>query len=74
MREKPFHEKVLDLVSMIMALIYVGGGIALIFSSSSFRFFPINEVQKYALAAVLIVYGIFRGYRVWRGNNKQEES
>jgi type IV secretory pathway VirB6-like protein len=73
MSKKPFHEKILDLVSIVMALIYVGGGVALILSSSSFKFLPINSIQKYALGALLIVYGIFRGYRVWRGNSNQKE-
>jgi divalent metal cation (Fe/Co/Zn/Cd) transporter len=72
MKGKPFHEKIIDLASLIMALIYVGGGIYLIFSSSSFNFLPVNRTQRYALAGILILYGIFRGYRVWKRGNNQE--
>ena len=72
MREKPLHEKLIDLASLIMALIYVGGGVYLIFSSSSFNLLPINNTQRYALAGILILYGIFRGYRVWRKRDNQE--
>ena len=73
MKEKPLHEKVLDLASLLMALVYVGGGIFLIFSSSSINFLPITNVQKYALAGTLILYGIFRGYRVWKRQRNQIE-
>ena len=72
MREKPLHEKLIDLASLIMALIYVGGGVYLISSSSSFNLLPINNTQRYALAGILILYGIFRGYRVWRKRDNQE--
>lgn len=73
MKGKPLHEKVIDLGSLLMALIYVGGGIYLIFSSSSFNFLPISKIQKYALAGTLILYGIFRAYRVWKRYNNQLE-
>ena len=73
MKGKPLHEKAIDIASLLMALIYVGGGIYLIFSSSSFNWLPINNVQKYALAGTLILYGIFRGYRVWKRNYNQDE-
>lgn len=73
MKEKPLHEKVMDLASLLMALIYVGGGIALVFSSSSFNFLPITNVQRYALGGTLVLYGIFRGYRVWKRNNHQNQ-
>ena len=73
MKGKPLHEKAIDLASLLMALIYVGGGIYLIFSSSSFNFLPISSVQRYALAGTLIVYGIFRGYRVWKRYNNQNQ-
>ena len=73
MKEKPLHEKILDLASLLMALIYAGGGIYLIFSSSSFNFLPISKIQKYALGGTLILYGIYRAYRVWKRNNNQIE-
>jgi len=73
MKGKPLHEKVIDLASLLMALIYAGGGIYLIFSSSSFNFLPISKVQKYALAGTLILYGIFRAYRVWKRQTNRYE-
>jgi hypothetical protein len=73
MRERPFHEKVIDLASLTMALIYVGGGVYLIFSSSSFRFLPFDNTQRYALAGILILYGCYRAYRVWRRRSNQDE-
>jgi divalent metal cation (Fe/Co/Zn/Cd) transporter len=72
MKGAPLHEKVADLASLIMALIYVGGGVYLILSSSSFNFLPINKTQKLALAGILILYGFFRGYRVWKRRNQEE--
>lgn len=74
MRDRPLHEQVIDLASLIMALVYVGGGVYLISSSSSFNFLPINNIQKYALAGILILYGSFRAYRVWKRRNNQGES
>ncbi|TDE13745.1 hypothetical protein [Dyadobacter psychrotolerans] len=73
MKEKPLHEKVLDLASLLMALVYVGGGIFLIFSSSSFNLFPLSALQRNALGGTLILYGIFRGYRVWKRQRNQIE-
>ncbi len=73
MRDKPLHEQVIDLASLLMALIYVGGGVYLISSSSSFNLIPINNTQRYALAGILILYGFFRGYRVWKRRNNQDE-
>lgn len=72
MREKPLHEKILDLASVVMALAYIGGGVFLILSSFSFRLLPIGSVPRYAFAGTLILYGAYRAYRVWRRN--QEES
>jgi hypothetical protein len=72
MREKPLHEKIGDLTSVVMALAYIGGGVFLILSSFSFRLLPIGSISRYAFAGTLILYGAYRGYRVWRRN--QEES
>ena len=72
MREKPLHEKLGDLTSSVMALAYVGGGVFLILSSFSFRLLPIGSIWRYAFAGTLIVYGLYRGYRVLRRN--QDES
>ncbi len=72
MREKPLHEKLGDLTSSVMALAYVGGGVFLILSSFSFRLLPIGSFWRYLFAGTLIVYGLYRGYRVLRRN--QDES
>ncbi|TLV00177.1 hypothetical protein FEN17_11760 [Dyadobacter luticola] len=72
MREKPLHEKIGDLTSIVMALTYIGGGVFLIFSSFSFRLLPIGSLARYAFAGTLIVYGGYRGYRVWRKRNQDE--
>jgi hypothetical protein len=72
MREKPLHEKIGDLTSVVMALTYVGGGVFLILSSLSFRLLPIGSVARYAFAGTLILYGVYRGYRVWRRRNQEE--
>jgi hypothetical protein len=70
MREKPLHEKIGDLTSVLMALTYIGGGVFLIFSSFSFRLLPIGSLPRYAFAGTLILYGGYRGYRVWRKRNQ----
>jgi hypothetical protein len=66
MKDKPLHEKITDLSSLLMALTYAGGGIYLIFSSLSFRLMPVGSVPRYAMAGILILYGFYRGYRVWK--------
>jgi hypothetical protein len=72
MREKPLHEKLGDLTSSVMALAYVGGGVFLILSSFSFRLLPIGSVWRHAFAGILILYGAYRGYRVFRRNQDDE--
>jgi hypothetical protein len=66
MKEKPLHEKVIDLASLLMALTYIGGGIYLVSSSLSFNLLPVGSMQRYAFAGILILYGFYRGYRVWK--------
>ena len=59
----------LDLVirsfGIVIAIVYVGLGILILWRSA--ELFP-NLPAKYALPAggLLIVYGLFRGYRVYR--------
>jgi hypothetical protein len=64
MEEKPLHEKVIIIASLLMALIYIGGGIYLISSSLSFSLLPVGSIQRYAFSGILILYGFYRGYRV----------
>jgi hypothetical protein len=72
MKEKPLHEKISDLTSVVMAVTYIGGGVFLILSSLSFRLLPIASVERYAFAGILILYGAYRGYRVWRSRNQED--
>ncbi|PWJ59965.1 hypothetical protein CLV98_101140 [Dyadobacter jejuensis] len=66
MRERPLHEKITDLASVLMALTYAGGGIYLISSSLSFSLMPVGSVTRYAFAGILILYGLLRGFRIWK--------
>ena len=66
MKEKPLHEKIIGLASLLMALAYMGGGIFLIASSLSFSLLPVGSWPRYAFAGILILYGFFRGYRAWK--------
>jgi hypothetical protein len=72
MREKPLHEKIGDLTSVLMALTYIGGGVFLILSSLSFKMLPIGSLPRHAFAGTLILYGAYRGYRVWKRRNQEE--
>lgn len=72
MREKPLHEKIGDLTSVLMALTYIGGGVFLVLSSLSFRLLPVGSLARNAFAGTLILYGVYRGYRVWRRRNQKE--
>ena len=72
MREKPLHEKIGDLTSVLMALTYIGGGVFLVLSSLSFRLLPVGSIARNAFAGTLILYGAYRGYRVWRRRNQKE--
>ncbi|WP_025762712.1 hypothetical protein [Dyadobacter tibetensis] len=66
MSERPLHEKITDLASVLMALTYAGGGIYLIFSSLSFSLMPVGSPARYGFAGILIAYGALRAYRTWR--------
>lgn len=50
-------------LSVIAAVAYLGGGIALIASSQSFGIDVLAGPLRYVLAALLLAYGAFRGYR-----------
>jgi len=66
MKEKPLHEKIIGIASLLMALTYMGGGIYLIASSLSFNLLPVGSMERNAFAGILILYGFYRGYRVWK--------
>ena len=53
-------------LSVIASVAYLGGGIALIASSQSLGFLPQPGPVRYGIAAVLIIYGLFRGIRAYQ--------
>lgn len=53
-------------LSVIASVAYLGGGIGLIASSQSFGFLPEPGPVRYSIAAVLIIYGLFRGVRAYQ--------
>ncbi|MFA7474076.1 MAG: hypothetical protein WCY86_14295 [Spirosomataceae bacterium] len=66
MNKRPVQEQISMIVSSFMAILYVGGGIVLITSSSSFAFLHPGSIERYLLAAILIIYGIYRARRAWK--------
>lgn len=53
-------------LSVLASVAYLGGGIALIASSQSFGIAALEGPLRYALAALLIVYGTYRGFRAFQ--------
>lgn len=47
---------------IFMVLIYLGMAILLVFS----EFFPIAEPYRIIIGVLFFLYGLFRGYRVWK--------
>ncbi|RRB04970.1 hypothetical protein EHT25_11005 [Larkinella rosea] len=62
MNEKPSADLFSVSISVLMGLLYLGGGIYLIASSQSFGLLPTGTF-RYLLAGLLIIYGLFRAYR-----------
>ncbi|RCR71337.1 hypothetical protein DUE52_02205 [Larkinella punicea] len=62
MKEKPSADLFSLSVTVLMGLLYLGGGIYLIASSQSFGLLP-TGIFRYLLAGLLIIYGLFRAYR-----------
>ena len=58
----PF-EAAMKYVGLVMAIVYIGLGIAITFRSK--ELFNISSKYSLALGGLLIVYGVFRGYRVF---------
>ncbi len=50
---------------ILMVIVYVGVGLLFIFNV----FDIINYTLSCIIGAILIVYGIFRGYRLYKGTN-----
>jgi hypothetical protein len=51
------------ILRFLIALAYIGLGIALFINQSTMLF--LSKGLKYAFALLLIAYGSFRGYRAW---------
>ena len=51
---------------IIMVLIYLGVGLLFIFKVGVFDFFN-SDIASYIVGGLLILYGIFRGYRLYKG-------
>ena len=58
----PF-EAAMKYVGLVMAIVYIGLGIAITLNSK--ELFKISSAYAPALGVILIVYGVFRGYRVF---------
>lgn len=50
---------------IIMVVVYIGVGLLFIFNIFS----VIDATVGYVIGGLLIAYGIFRGYRLYRGGN-----
>jgi hypothetical protein len=55
---------VMKYVGIVMALLYVGLGIAILVGQNNF--FNIQSKYIFPLGAMLIVYGLFRAYRIYQ--------
>lgn len=58
-------------LSIAMAMAYLGGGIGLIASSQSFGILPTGPF-RYAMAVLLIIYGLFRGIRAYQRSKQRD--
>ncbi|GAA4433824.1 hypothetical protein GCM10023091_07890 [Ravibacter arvi] len=65
-RKTPLHVQVSMIVSCFMALVYVGGGLFLMASSSSFGFLKAGTWERILLGVLLVGYGCFRAQRAWK--------
>lgn len=63
MKRKPLYRQLSSILSMIIGLAYLGGGLFLVASSATFGMLP-SGVIRYLFGGMLIVYG---GYRFYRG-------
>lgn len=51
---------------IFMVIFYLGIGLLLILASKTFEIF--TPTVSIVIGALLVVYGIWRGYRLWKGN------
>lgn len=50
---------------IFMVIFYIGIGLLLIIANKTFAIF--SPVISIVIGAILCLYGIFRGYRLWKG-------
>ena len=62
------HSNVRLIWGIIMTAFYLGMAVMLVISD----LFDMNRVLQIILAILFFVYGIFRGYRVWKPNGNNE--
>lgn len=70
-RNNRLPEHLILFLSALMAMAYMGGGIALMTSSQSFGILPTGPF-RYAAAVLLIGYGLFRAYRAFKRFRERE--
>lgn len=52
--------------TVIMAAIYVAMFVLIVFTSLFDNIFANAPQMRYGLGAVFLIYGLFRGYRLWK--------
>jgi hypothetical protein len=63
--------RILRYFEVVMVLGYVGFGIFVLFFSA--KVFTLIPIQRIVLGVVLISYGIFRSYKAYKKNFKNED-
>ena len=57
-------EAVMKYIGIVLAILYVGMGLAVILRAN--EIFDISATYALPLGSILVVYGLFRGYRVYQ--------
>lgn len=52
--------------TVIMSIIYVAMFVLIVFTSLFDNIFATAPQMRYGLGAVFLIYGLFRGYRLWK--------
>lgn len=66
MSEKRENNSGKILRTVIMAAIYVAMFVLIVFTSLFDNIFANAPQMRYGLGAVFLIYGLFRGYRLWK--------
>lgn len=64
-KNRQLYNKVVQLALGLMALFYVGLGVLVI--QKQWLMYSLEKNVSYALGVLLIIYGLFRGYRAVQG-------